>query len=504
MRKLTAAVISGAVWLLAGASAVAAAPGSIKEIPLGASADVYVSGLTSGPDGNLWFADLGCLGLGHCAIARITPGGRVDAFRSGLAAGSVPVTVVAGRDGDVWFTDQGRVPAIGRITPQGRITEFTRGLPAGGQPFEIALGPDGNLWFTDQGKAPAIGRITAHGQITEFRRGLPPGSVPFGIAAANGGLWFTDRGCSGTGRCAIGRVSAGGRITESAAGLRAGSQPLGLAAGRGGWVWFADSSGAIGRITPAGQVSERSSGLRSDSSPVAISAGPDGNMWFTDEGVSPAVGRVTPGGVIHEFSAGLLPGTQPAFVAAAPDGRVWFSDEGAAPALGTITTGEPPALRSPPRVIRDPHAGTGVTCRRAVWTRWAGLRPTARLFASDGYRWLRNGRLVAHHSDSRYAPVPADGGTLACRETVTYPPPLTITASATSAAVTVGGAATAADRLDGLLRSLVAGAGGPRARSGASPSRSPWTWPAGCSTPSRQLECLEASVGSPPASADRL
>src|ERR1700748_2809154 len=188
--------------------------GVIHELSAGSNRAVYLSGLATGPDGNIWFTNSGCMGVGHCTIARLTAGGTVVAFRHGLDAGSVPLAIASGADGNLWFTDQGRRPAIGRVTPNGRITEFRRGL-AGGEPFEIAAGPGGDMWFTQQGRHPAIGRIPPSGRITEFRRALPPGSVPFGITAGPGGpVWFTDRGCAGDGRCAVGRVTAGGRITE--------------------------------------------------------------------------------------------------------------------------------------------------------------------------------------------------------------------------------------------------------------------------------------------------
>jgi len=60
---------------------------------------------------------------------------------------------------------------------------YTRGLNARSVPFQIALGPDGNLWFTDEGRRPAIGRVTPSGAITEFSRGLRRDSPPFAITA---------------------------------------------------------------------------------------------------------------------------------------------------------------------------------------------------------------------------------------------------------------------------------------------------------------------------------
>jgi streptogramin lyase len=80
-------------------------------------------------------------------------------------AGSRPVGITLGPDGNLWFTefDGNR---IGRITPAGSVTEFP--LPSSdSQPFMIAPGPDGNLWFSEY-NATKIGRITPDGVITEY------------------------------------------------------------------------------------------------------------------------------------------------------------------------------------------------------------------------------------------------------------------------------------------------------------------------------------------------
>lgn len=253
------------------ASAGAARPGVIREFALGSSQRVYLFGLTTGADGAVWFADLGCAGLGRCGI--------------------------------------------GRIDSAGRVTVYTRGLNAGSVPFQIALGPDGNLWFTDEGSRPAIGRITPRGRITVFAHGLRRASVPFGIAADRHGLWFTDHGCAGSGRCQLGRVTVAGRIAEGRHGLRSDTIPLAMAAGFGGSVWFADGAGSIGEIAAGGHVSEHA--LPAGSAPVGIGAGADGNMWFTDEGSSPVIGRVSPTGAVRTFSAGLEHGSLPAAIAPA-------------------------------------------------------------------------------------------------------------------------------------------------------------------------------------------
>jgi len=70
----------------------------------------------------------------------------VTEFPAGLNAGSHPVGITAGPDGNLWFTDSGTIGAIGRITPSDTVTEFPTGITTG-SPEGIAAGPDGNLWF---------------------------------------------------------------------------------------------------------------------------------------------------------------------------------------------------------------------------------------------------------------------------------------------------------------------------------------------------------------------
>ena len=443
MRTLIAAVFSaGALVLLSGsAGARAVRPGTVTEIPLGASTQIYLFGLTSGPDGDLWFADQGCMGLGHCAIGRLTPQGRITTFARGLNGGQPPLHHRHRRR---------RRPVVHRQRPaarhradhaQGHITEFSRGLRRGSQPFELTAGPEGDVWFTDQGRHPAIGRITPGGTITEFSRGLARGSVPFGIATGTDDqVWFTDRGCSGAGHCAVGRVTASGQIAELRHGLRPGAQPLGIAAGAGGEMWFADSAGAIGQVSPAGQITERAHGLRAGSSPVAVAAGPDGDMWFTDEGQTPAVGRITAGGVLREFSAGVPAGSEPAAIAPAADGKLWFTDEGAAAGFGIVTVGAPPAKRAAPRLVAAPRPGVPVTCAGGRFATWAGLAPSASAFRFDGFRWVRDGTLLRGHHGPAFTPAHHDAGArLACRQTLTYPAPLNVTVAADSPARRVTG-----------------------------------------------------------------
>jgi virginiamycin B lyase len=182
---------------------------------------------------------LGVVALSSAALARAAPLGTITEF---TAPGSNPAQVVAGSDGNLWFSD--RNGAVGRITTGGTVTEFTSGLNPGSAVRSIAMGPDGNMWVSDPGTTRAVGMIdpTTHA-ISEF--GLPAGSMPLGIAAGpDGNVWFTDSG----------------------------------------------TTKAIGMIDPTTHaISEFSVGLNPGSNlQQGLVAGPDGNLWFTDQGVRSA------------------------------------------------------------------------------------------------------------------------------------------------------------------------------------------------------------------------
>jgi streptogramin lyase len=102
---------------------------------------------------------------------------------------ALPAHIVAGPDGNLWFTNAAN-DSVGRITPSGDVTTYS-GLAAGvKEPGAITAGPDQNLWFTSLNNR--IGRITTAGEIAtyEVRRGRPRGL--FGIAAGpDGNIWFT-------------------------------------------------------------------------------------------------------------------------------------------------------------------------------------------------------------------------------------------------------------------------------------------------------------------------
>ena len=132
---------------------------------------VTLYGITSGPDGALWYVGSAYSsgGAETPIVARMTTGGTVTDYSTAATSAGVqnPNSIVAGPDGALWFTDSNLgVPsnghdAIGRITTTGSVEECPTPtqVPDGTVlPFGMAAGPDSAMWFTEN-QGNNIGRI---------------------------------------------------------------------------------------------------------------------------------------------------------------------------------------------------------------------------------------------------------------------------------------------------------------------------------------------------------
>jgi len=304
----------------------------ITEYPTGIP-NIFVQGITGGPDGNLWFTGSDASDTGW--IGRIDPTTfAITYFGTGITAGFRPVGITVGADGNLWFTEYFGASTlggskIGRINPTtGVITEYTSaGLAATGYVHGIAGGADGNLWFPET-FGDKIGSIDpTTGVITEYSIGLTAGSQPWGITAgADGNLWFTEY----LGR--IGRIDpATGTITEFTSGIQTGAILQEIVGGPDGNLWFTDSSNhvggvhAIGKIDPATGISVEYS-LAGLVDPEGITVGADLNLWFT-ENAGNKIGRINPTTtVVTLFGTGISPSAYLQRIAAGSDGNLWFAE----------------------------------------------------------------------------------------------------------------------------------------------------------------------------------
>ena len=268
-----------------------------------------MGGLVAGPDGNLWFTEIGHIG-------RLTPAGAVTEFAL-ASSDSKPGVIVAGPDGNLWFTEPS-AKALGRITSAGVVTQFP--LPAGDTyPVGLTSGPDGALWYTRSATSPSagggppntgtpgvIGRMSTNGAATEFE--LPTATSaesatePLDIVNGDdGALWF-DTGISNAGVGGILGASWIGRITTSGKASIVYSPTTlvdisGLAAGSDHNLWFTEinfgvntggppalETSSVGRLTPSGTVTFYSLPSSTSLAPDDFVAGPDGNLWFAASG----------------------------------------------------------------------------------------------------------------------------------------------------------------------------------------------------------------------------
>lgn len=308
--------------------------------------------ITAGPDGNLWFTEIGKIG-------RITPTGTATEFPL-PSAGESPTAIAAGPDGNLWFIESGTGGGsltdttytggrVGRITPQGVVTEFP--LPStDSQPTGITTGPDGNIWFSNASECQLqptptcsdyIGRMTPGGALTNLP-GAPNQDATDITTGTDGNLWLSDYISS-----VIYRMTPSGAITQynvpvasDCGGLALPYGTYQVATGPDGNVWFttaqdcsAGQNWYLGSITPDGTVSlypEASNGDYARLQDLVL--GTDGNLWVAvTVGGSPPYGsiidRVTINGV--DMAPTLtLPGghgVAPVALAEGPDGNLWFT-----------------------------------------------------------------------------------------------------------------------------------------------------------------------------------
>ena len=117
------------------------------------TASSWPTGITAGPDGNLWFTE----NVSGGKVGEINPTTHAVTEFPIPTTNSGPLGITAGPDGNLWFTE-GVTDKIGMINPTTHaITEFPVPTAKSG-PDGITAGPDGELWFTEQ-QADKIGMI---------------------------------------------------------------------------------------------------------------------------------------------------------------------------------------------------------------------------------------------------------------------------------------------------------------------------------------------------------
>jgi streptogramin lyase len=314
--------VGAAACVLGMCAALASAAGAVQITEFALPAGSKPTNIVAGPDGDLWFTDPGTNQIG-----RITTAGQVTEFGVGISPAAHLNGIAAGPDGNIWFTERA-AHKLGRITPAGTITEFSAGLTNSPDIYGITAGPDGGMWFSET-YTSHIGRIDPRtGIIHEFPS--PNGIYTSIVSGPDGNLWYTVSGTALVDRMSpTGAVSQFGPLPASDCAAGAPTPcpyPDSIAVGPDGNLWADEARGnAIVRITPLGAISEYTDGLTHGSAVAGLASGPDGNVWFAEAHAN-QVGRITPAGLVSEFSAGISKGASPYGIAVGPDENLWVTE----------------------------------------------------------------------------------------------------------------------------------------------------------------------------------
>ena len=224
-----------------------------KEIPIKTAKTTWKSmpiSIIQGDKGDVWFTD------DQGGIGKVKSDGSFTMIplRSGLDSGpAYPSGITKGPDNNIWFmmrsATKGGKPVIGRFNVTiGSFSYFT--LPSIQDKMGIAIttGPDGNLWYVLGGISTArIGCITVKGDpCGEYDLGK--GVNPSSIISAGGKLWFCEFG-------AIGWMTPGSDTKPHIISLP-GITPLNMAFGSSnGQIWFTEPNvKRLGHISLDGSI----------------------------------------------------------------------------------------------------------------------------------------------------------------------------------------------------------------------------------------------------------
>lgn len=283
--------------------------------------DAVPAGITTGPDGALWFTD-----TGNDVIGRITVGGEYTLQQPAGTEVSDGITV--GPDQNLWFTLEEADGGIGSITTSGEVKLFED--PGGAYTQAIALGPDNALWFTESNGT--VGRRSAKGKITHFTVAPSNAELEGIVTGPDGNLWVTQNVVGSHLANQVIRVTTRGKSKA----YTVGSGPQFICVGPDKALWFSEiGANAIGRLTTTGKYTEYPTGYEYFE-PSGIATGPDGALWFTDFSGRGEIGRMTTSGNVKFYNvAGSFPELPQ--ITAGPDGAMWFTAALGPSAIGKIT-----------------------------------------------------------------------------------------------------------------------------------------------------------------------
>jgi virginiamycin B lyase len=113
----------------------------------------HLNGITTGPDGNIWFTDVHGNGL----ISYMRPDGTFGGSWRPKGTSS-PVGITSGPDDTLWYVANGG-KVVGRFSLDGKVTVYHLVDESSYVRDTIALGGDGDLWVPVGNTTYAIARV---------------------------------------------------------------------------------------------------------------------------------------------------------------------------------------------------------------------------------------------------------------------------------------------------------------------------------------------------------
>jgi virginiamycin B lyase len=343
MRSLVPKLLLAALLVLGAlvpVSAASAAPAITGVFSLGTEIETN-NKIVAGPDGNMWFT------LEGKKVGKITPAGIVQEFE--LAGIENTIGIAVGPEGRIWVAAEGKAASFLPSNPTGTEKDFASALIKG-QP-NIVLGPEGLFWVASFNQVAKFSPANLEGTIKEVPLAgtLPNELSPRDIDVVGSEIAIADTDT-------VPPLETSRIVLFSSAGVQRDiaipGPSQGVAGGPGGQIAYT-AAGAVpeqaGLITPPAPASAFE--LLGD--PFGVTYGSDQAFWI----VQFAKGQLTRLTTTGQTSVlGGLPIESARQIAAGPGNTLWVTlikKEGLVPvsAIARVSGVEPPPVVLPPPPI---------------------------------------------------------------------------------------------------------------------------------------------------------
>lgn len=228
------------------------------------------SGITTGPDGNLWISG-GLSGL----VARVTPSGTSTMFAGNGLDETYNLSV--GPDGNLW-TGNGITSTVAQITTAGAVTTYNTApsslMADPNWPGVSAFGTNGMLYYVNgsDGGIDQFSLSTHTVAATLIGNGIEATNI---IEGSDGNIHFT--AFVNGGASYVGSMTPGGTITTTQ--LPSGINFSQLVNGSDGSVWYLDPYFGLRWVDASGELGGFPFSFTTNGGAGAVCVGADGSFW---------------------------------------------------------------------------------------------------------------------------------------------------------------------------------------------------------------------------------